>query len=295
MILINDPYDAPTGQKIVAIGSFDGVHLGHQYLLRRALREAKRRGLPLLVYTFDPPTKVFVKGVGMLSSMSEKVDLLRELGVEIALVVPFNEAFASRSKDEFLEDLRALEACAIYVGEDFGFGRGRSGTPQDLQAVAPTVTVPLLELGGSPVKSTRIRALLEAGRVEEAKHLLGRPYSARGVVAGGDQLGRTLGFPTANLRVPSFKVLPPGVYAVRVTGPHGTHGGMANVGTRPTVNGRALRLEVHLFGFTGNLYGEELEVAFLKKLRSEQRFESLEALKAQLVRDAEAARRYLGL
>ncbi|WP_027882801.1 riboflavin biosynthesis protein RibF [Meiothermus rufus] len=295
MLLINDPCDAPAGPKVVAIGSFDGLHLGHQHLLRTAQNEAKRRHTPLLVYTFDPPSKVFMRGEGFLTDLSEKIELLRELGVEMALIVPFNQAFAQRSKEDFLQDLRTLEAQCLFVGQDFRFGRGRAGGLADLQTVAPTHVLSLLELGGEPVKSSRIRELLRQGEVDQARLLLGRAYTARGIVQEGDKLGRRLGFPTANLEVAPHKILPLGVFVVRVQTPQGRFGGMANIGYRPTLSGQALRFEVHLFGFTGDLYGQELSVEFLSKLRSERKFESLEALRAQLAQDAEAARRLLGI
>jgi len=317
MLLINDPADAPTGPKVVAVGSFDGLHLGHQHLLRQAQQEARARHMPLLVYTFDPPSKVFTKGEGFLTDLAEKIELLRGLGVEIALVVPFNQDFARRSKDDFLKDLRGLEAQLIYVGEDFRFGKGRAGGLEDLSSVAPTEIIPLLQLGGSPVKSSRIRELLKVGAVDEVGHLLGRPYTARGIVQEGDKLGRTLGFPTANLEVAPLKLLPMGVFAVWVHGEHGRFGGMANVGYRPTVTGTArpleglqpvtgtarlqpvvgqtLRFEVHLFAFSGDLYGEELDVEFVSKLRGETKFAGLEELQAQLARDAAAARAILDL
>lgn len=295
MLLINDPSDAPAGPKVVAIGSFDGLHLGHQHLIHQAQQAAKHLHAPLLVYTFDPPSKVFMRGEGFLTDLSEKLELLRGLGVEIALIVPFTEAFSKRSKDDFLDDLRTLEAERIYVGADFRFGQGRAGGLEDLNAVAPTHILPLLELGGGPVKSSRIRDLLRAGDVDEAKLLLGRAYTARGIVREGDRLGRKLGFPTANLEVAPLKILPLGVFAVRVQTPQGRFGGMANVGYRPTVAGQTLRFEVHLFGFADDLYGQELSVEFLTKLRGEMKFESLEALKAQLAQDAETARRLLGI
>lgn len=294
-MLFSEVADVPKGAKVVAVGSFDGVHLGHQYLLHQALAEAKSLHQPLLVYTFDPPTKVFTRGEGFLMDLTEKVEALRALGVELILAVAFNETFAKRKAEEFLEDLRKLGASRIYVGEDFRFGRGRSGGPEDLAQVAPVRTVPLLTLGGEPVKSSRIRALLQEGRVEEARHLLGRPYGAYGVVVEGEKLGRKLGFPTANLAVHPNKVLPPGVFAVEAQGAFGRYKGVANVGTRPTVNGSERRLEVHLLGFAGDLYGEEMRLVFLKRLREERRFASLEELQAQIAKDVASARAYFGL
>lgn len=294
-MLFSEVADVPKGPKVVAVGSFDGVHLGHQYLLRQALAEAKTLKEPLLVYTFDPPTKVFTRGEGFLMDLQEKVEALRGVGVELILAVPFNEEFARRPPEDFLEDLRALQASRIYVGEDFRFGRGRAGGPEALERVAPTRVVPLLSLGGEAVKSSRIRALLKEGKVEEARHLLGRPYGAYGVVVEGDRMGRRLGFPTANLAVHPLKVLPPGVFAVEAKGAFGRYKGVANVGTRPTLGGEERRLEVHLLGFAGELYGEEVRVRFLKRLREERRFPSLEALKAQIAQDVEAARAYFGV
>lgn len=294
-MLFSEVADVPKGPKVVAVGSFDGIHLGHQHLLHQALAEAKARRLPLLVYTFDPPTKVFTRGEGFLMDLEEKVEALRALGVEMILAVPFNAEFASRSAEAFLEDLRALGAEALYVGEDFRFGQGRAGTPEALEKVAPVRLVPLLELGGEAVKSSRIRALLKEGRVEEARHLLGRPYGAYGVVVEGEKLGRKLGFPTANLAVHPLKVLPPGVYAVEAEGAFGRYKGVANVGTRPTLGGGERRLEVHLLGFSGELYGEEMRVRFLKRIREERRFPSPEALAAQIARDVAEARAYFGL
>ncbi|WP_022798172.1 riboflavin biosynthesis protein RibF [Thermus islandicus] len=294
-MLFSEVADVPKGPKVVAVGSFDGVHLGHQHLLHQALAEAKARRLPLLVYTFDPPTKVFTRGEGFLMDLEEKVEALRALGVEMILAVPFNAEFASRSAEAFLEDLRTLGAEALYVGEDFRFGQGRAGTPEALEKVAPVRLVPLLELGGEAVKSSRIRARLKEGRVEEARHLLGRPYGAYGVVVEGEKLGRKLGFPTANLAVHPLKVLPPGVYAVEAEGAFGRYKGVANVGTRPTLGGGERRLEVHLLGFSGELYGEEMRVRFLKRIREERRFPSPEALAAQIARDVAEARAYFGL
>ena len=293
MLLINDPADAPHGPKVLAIGSFDGLHLGHQHLIAQAKLEARTHHVPLLLYTFDPPSKVFMRGEGFLSDLSEKLELLPGLGVDIALIVPFTAQFSQRSKDEFLGDLRQLEALRIYVGEDFRFGQGRLGGLQDLETVAPTVVLPLLEHAGGPVKSSRIRDLLRSGQVEEATALLGRPYTARGIVVEGDKLGRTLGFPTANVHVADLKVLPLGVYAVQVRLGHQLHRGVANIGYRPTVSGKELRCEVFVFDFDGDLYGQELTLFFIAKVRDEMKFAGLEELKVQIARDVGMARKLL--
>lgn len=292
MLLINDPADAPPGPKLVAVGSFDGLHLGHQHLLQLAAQQAQQLHLPLLIYTFDPPTKVFTRGEGILSSLSEKVLLLQQMGIDIALIVPFNEGFARRSKDEFLDDLRRLESHQLYVGQDFAFGQGRAGKAEDLLRVAPTRVIPLLEVDGVAVKSSLIRDLLRQSRVEEAARLLGRPYSTEGLVTRGDQLGRQLGFPTANLEGHPQKILPAGVFAVRCWGKFGKAHGVANLGFRPTVDGRVFRFEVHLLDFDQDLYGQDMRVHFCHFLRTEQKFESLEALRVQLSADVLAARKW---
>ena len=178
------------------------------------------------------------------------------------------------------------------MGEDFHFGKGRAGGVDDLRTVAPeVVALPMHQLGGEDIKSTRIREYLKTGDVQGAQRLLGRHYDAQGVVVQGDRLGRTIGFPTANIRVPDGKALPLGVFAVVVLADDGTRWhGVANVGFRPTVDGKARRFEVNVFDFDGDLYGQELQVKFFAHLRGEQKFSGLDELKAQIARDAQAAR-----
>ncbi|RJF73439.1 riboflavin biosynthesis protein RibF [Deinococcus cavernae] len=281
----------PDTDTVVAIGSFDGVHLGHQALIAQLKAEARQHRVPSVVYTFDPPTRVLMQGVEYLSTLPEKLELLARYGVDETIAVPFTPEFASRPKEEFLNDLRALRPRAIVVGEDFHFGKNRAGGAADLREVTPDVmTLPMHQLGGDDIKSTRIRSLLHSGNVEETRRLLGRAYNAQGVVVQGDQLGRQLGYPTANIRVPQGKALPLGVFVVTVQGDHGFWPGMANVGFRPTVNGTERRFEVNLLDFSGDLYGQELQIRFHRKLRGEQKFSGLDELKAQLARDAQAAR-----
>ena len=290
------PSQRPDTETVIAIGSFDGVHLGHQALLAQLKARAREYRVPSVVYTFDPPTRVLTQGVEFLSTLPEKLDLLRLYGIDETIAVPFTPEFAARPKEAFLADLRAMKPRAVVVGEDFYFGKGRAGSTADLREVcADVVSLPMHQLGGDDIKSTRIRALLKEGDVDGAQRLLGRPYDAQGVVVRGDQIGRTLGWPTANLRVSEGKALPLGVFAVQVVNDKGERwGGMANVGWRPTVEGRERRFEVHLFDYQGDLYGEELQVKFLSRLRGEQKFSGLDELKAQLGRDAEAARAALG-
>ncbi|MGX9686572.1 riboflavin biosynthesis protein RibF [Deinococcus wulumuqiensis] len=290
------PSQRPDTETVIAIGSFDGVHLGHQALLAQLKARAREYRVPSVVYTFDPPTRVLTQGVEFLSTLPEKLDLLRLYGIDETIAVPFTPEFAARPKEQFLADLRTMRPKAVVVGEDFYFGKGRAGSVTDLRGICPdVVSLPMHQLGGDDIKSTRIRALLAGGDVDGAQRLLGRPYEAQGVVVRGDQLGRTIGWPTANLRVPEGKALPLGVFAVQVVSDKGQRwSGMANVGWRPTVEGRERRFEVHLFDYQGDLYGEELQVRFVARLRGEQKFSGLDELRAQLGRDAEAARAVLG-
>jgi len=285
------PSQRPNTETVVAVGSFDGVHLGHQALLARLKERARHHRVPSVVYTFDPPTRVFTQGVEFLSTLPEKLDLLTRYGIDEVIAVPFNQEFASRPKEAFLDDLRLLRPLALVVGEDFHFGKGRAGGVGDLRAVcSDVVALPMHSLGDQDIKSTRVREMLATGDVEGAARFLGRHYDAQGVVVKGDQLGRTIGYPTANVRVPAGKALPLGVFAAKTFVGGVAYPGMANVGFRPTVNGRELRFEVHLFDFSDDLYGQEVQVKFWHFLRGEQRFSGLEALKAQLGRDAQAAR-----
>ncbi len=284
------PGQRPDTATVVAVGSFDGVHLGHQALIAQLKAKAREHRVPSVVYTFDPPTRVLTQGVEFLSTLPEKLDLLARYGVDETIAAAFTPEFASRPKEAFLDDLRLLRPRAIVVGEDFHFGRGRAGSAADLREVAPeVVVVPIHGLSGEDIKSTRVREYLKSGDVDGARRLLGRHYDAQGVVVQGDQLGRTIGWPTANIRVPDGKALPLGVFAVVAVGDHGRWHGMANVGFRPTVNGTDRRFEVHLFDYSGDLYGQELQIKFFTHLRGEQKFSGLDELKAQIARDAQAA------
>ena len=286
------PTQRPDTETVVAVGSFDGVHLGHQALIAQLKAKSRQHRVPSVVYTFDPPTRVLMQGVEFLSTLPEKLDLLTRYGVDETIAVPFTSEFAARPKDAFLDDLRSLRPRTVVVGEDFHFGKGRAGGVDDLRTVAPeVVALPMHQLGGEDIKSTRIREYLKTGDVQGAQRLLGRHYDAQGVVVAGDRLGRTIGFPTANIRVPDGKALPLGVFAVVVLADDGTRWhGVANVGFRPTVDGKARRFEVNIFDFDGDLYGQELQVKFFAHLRGEQKFSGLDELKAQIARDAQAAR-----
>ena len=295
MLVYQNPLDRPHTPSAVAIGSFDGLHLGHQVLLGRLREMAHDHHVPSVVYTFDQPTRVLLSGSKFLYTLAEKLKILESFGLDEVIAVPFTREFSLRPPEAFLEDVRTLQPVGIVVGDDFRFGHDRAGGLEELRRVTDKlIALPMHSLNGEAVKTSRIRGLLETGDVERARALLGRAYTARGVVVHGEARGRTIGFPTANVTLSDGKLLPRGVFAVRLMTPDGAlHDGMANVGRRPTVGGETESLEVHLFDFEGDLYGLEVRVDFLKHLRDEQKFAGLDALKAQLGLDKLEAKRAL--
>ncbi|WP_392531152.1 bifunctional riboflavin kinase/FAD synthetase [Nostoc sp. C117] len=327
----------------VALGKFDGVHLGHQRVIGPVLQPGgqlsvvsstqsnenqqltNQQYIYSTVVTFDPHPQEFFTGQPrtLLTPLDEKVQQLRSLGVEQLVLLPFDKELSALSPEEFVEKIlvQQLQCQRISIGEDFCFGKKRSGTAKDLQLLAanfniPVTIVPLQTYTGDSsthssctstttqdgrISTSLIRQSLEHGDIENANLLLGRPYTLLGVVVQGQQLGRTIGFPTANLQIPKEKFLPrQGVYAVRVfilsetpdTNPIQNLGVM-NIGNRPTVNGVSSSVEVHLFDWSGDLYGKKLTVELVKFLRPEQKFPSLEALKTQIQLDCIAAKRVL--
>ncbi len=289
----------------VAIGNFDGVHLGHQ-----ALFAAAKEGLPpggkRVALTFEPnPGRVLSPSLAprLLTTLARKLELLAAVGLDATVVQSFDAAFSSLSAAQFAGDylLGGLGARLVVVGPDFSFGRGREGNVDRLRALlAPAGAVlrvmPKVEVDGLAVSSTRIRELVLEGRVEAAARLLGRPYDLEGEVVVGMGRGRKLGWPTANVNVTGELLPAIGVYAVRASGPFGELPGAANLGRKPTFGeGQAVTVEVHLIGYAGpDLKGTTLRVKFLERLRAEMRFPSLEALVAQIELDVEAARRIAG-
>jgi riboflavin kinase/FMN adenylyltransferase len=291
---------------VVAIGNFDGVHRGHQAVLDRALTEARRRGVPALVLTFEPhPRKVFRPDMPLfvLTPPPMKARLLSHLGFAALVEQPFTRAFAGLSAEAFVTDVleRNLGITHAVTGFDFHFGKDRQGGPAFLMAAGErhgfgvTLVDAFRDEGAEVVSSSRIRALLCEGEVTEAAGLLGYRFTVEGEVIGGQQLGRTLGYPTANMRL-SPEVTPrEGIYAVRFRRADGSlHDGVASFGRRPTVddNGAPL-LETYVFDFSGDLYGETCEVSFFGFLRPEVKFDGLDALVAQIKRDETEARALL--
>ena len=329
----------------VALGNFDGVHRGHQQVIKPILQESgfsqvitatppavewqnrleglanpnlkenfedKARAETGHVYstvaTFNPHPREFFSGKTwkLLTPRAEKAQQLSRMGVEQLVLLPFDGELASLSPQQFVEKIlvQQLGATHVSVGQDFHFGYRRTGTSANLQAIASTygieVTIVSLQTcQGERISSTLIRQSLEQGDISQANRLLGRPYTVTGVVVKGQQLGRTMGFPTANLQLPSKKFLPrSGVYCVRVESDSLTSSvafqpGVMNIGHRPTVNGISLTVEVHLLDWSGDLYGQTLTVSLEQFLRPEQKFASLDALKGQIQADCEVAKAFL--
>lgn len=292
-----------------ALGNFDGVHRGHEAVIAAAAGRARSHDRPLGIVTFEPHPREVVtpdRAPVRLTPLRQKIARLRDLGVDLAVVVPFDRALMAMPAEAFAREVlgEALGAVAVAAGEGFRFGAKRRGDMDLLARLGPdlgfeAVPVPPLLDGGAPVSSSRIRDCLAAGDVREAARLLGRPFTVEGVVVEGDRRGRTIGFPTANVRPLGRRPALPGVGVYAVTaGPRGgseAWPGVANLGYRPTFQGQDLRLEVHLLDRNPDLYGARLRVAFLERLRGEVHFDGLDALKSQIRADAAAARRLHGL
>ncbi|HEU4518384.1 MAG TPA: bifunctional riboflavin kinase/FAD synthetase [Microvirga sp.] len=289
---------------VVAIGNFDGVHRGHQRLIAAAREAAAPAGRPAGVLTFEPHPRLFFNPAAALFRLTpepEKLALIERYGADGAFVRRFDGALASLGPDEFVDRLLVAElgVAGVVVGHDFHFGRGREGTPDRLERLCAErglacMRVEPVAYDGRVVSSSAIRIALEEGDVAAANGLLGHAWFVRAAVRHGDKRGRTLGYPTANLRLPDTCRLRHGIYAVRAGAGGQVRDGVASFGRRPTFDNGAPLLEVHLFDFAGDLYGQVLEVAFLGWIRGEERFESAEALVARMSRDAEDARAILG-
>jgi riboflavin kinase / FMN adenylyltransferase len=294
---------------VVTIGNFDGVHLGHQAILRELSAAARRHGAPSCVVTFEPHPREFFSphaAPTRLTSLREKCELLQQHGVERAQIIRFNREFSSMSADAFIESVlvRGLGARWVMIGEDFRFGSKRAGDFAHLHRAGlahgfEVRAMPTVKHGGHGssvlrVSSSALRELLSAGDVHGAHALLGRPYSISGRVMHGDKIGRTLGFPTANIQLRHNRPPLTGIYAVTVDGigPAPLEA-VASMGVRPTVTGSGeMRLETYIFDFSADIYGRHLRINFLKKLRDEEKYAGLEALKRQIALDCEEARSF---
>lgn len=293
------------GPLFLAIGVFDGVHLGHHAVISTSARHAREASGTPVVVTFDPhPAKVLRPNTAphLLTATQHKIALIRNLGVAHLLVQNFTLEFAATTPENFVTQLvtHSKPLREICVGHEWSFGKGRAGNLALLKQLGTTydfnvVGVQAVTVNGEVVSSTAIRRAVEAGDLVKATQMLGREYTILGTVQQGDQLGRKLGFPTANLSAHSEQFPPNGVYVAEARLGGTLHQGVANLGYRPTVSaGKPERLlELHLFGFDKEIYGEEVEVRFLRYLRAEQKFESLDALAAQIARDVKVARESL--
>lgn len=290
----------------VTIGNFDGLHLGHQAMLARLQDVARARSLPSCVLSFEPHPREFFSpehAPVRLSSLREKAEYLRRIGIDRLHVFRFDRAFSTLSAETFIEQVlgSTLQAHYVLVGDDFHYGARRAGDFTLLKKMGGTLGfdvdfLPTVEVAGERVSSTAIRAALAAGELEHAAQLLGRPYSISGRVVHGDKLGRDIGFPTANIRLRHNPPPLMGIFAVELCGLNGVPlPGVASLGRRPTVKGADAVpvLEVHVFDFNTEIYGRRVRVDFLHKLRDEEKYPDLDSLVAQIRRDVENAKHYL--
>lgn len=293
------------GGQALTVGTYDGLHLGHQALLGRLREHAQRLGVPTLMVTFEPMPREFLtpdNPPARLTSLRERWRCLEHIPLDRLCVLRFGTATRSLTADQFADLLaQRLRPAVVVVGHDFRFGRGGEGTAERLYSAGQRLgfAVDIVEpvtLDGERLSSSAIREALAAGDLARAERLLGRPYTMTARVVRGAQLGRKLGYPTANLRFPHRRLPVAGIYAVRVRirgGAQAPLAGVASIGTRPTVGGSEPLLEVHIFDFAADLYGREIAVECVRFLRPELKFESLDAMVAQIHQDAAQARQLL--
>lgn len=294
---------------VVTVGTFDGVHAGHRVLIQKVVDTARRRNARSVIVTFDPHPREIINpgasGIRLLSTLSERCELLADIGIDEMVVIPFDRDFSLMDSETFLENViwARIGVSEFIIGYDHQFGRDRSGTIETVQRVGERIgfdvsVVSRQEVGDRTVSSTTIRrALQDAGDVRLASRLLGRDYRLNGTVVHGDSRGKTIGFPTANIQPEDVrKVIPKrGVYAVMVRIEGMYYSGMMNIGVRPTFRGEEERLEVHLFNFDKEIYGIRLQVRFVERVRDEISFSAVEQLKKQLYQDRAECKRILGV
>ncbi|MHB9038139.1 MAG: bifunctional riboflavin kinase/FAD synthetase [Armatimonadota bacterium] len=288
-------------ERAVAIGVFDGVHWGHRAIFEQLIRVAAERGIKSAALTFDKhPAEILspTRAPQYINTLDQRIELIEAMGVDEVVVAEFGPALANLPRDEFVNHIlvEILRARQVVVGSNFRFGRGREGDIRYLGEIGVGLdigitVVPAVIVDGGPASSTRIRALISRGDVSEAARLLGRRFSLRGVVVKGEQLGRKIGFPTANIQTAPRQIVPArGVYVVESTVAHTTYSGVCNIGRRPTFGGDNDTVEVHLSDFIGDLYGKTLDITFCRRLRDEMVFESPEKLADQIKQDIQRAR-----
>ena len=297
---------APLDYGIVTSGTFDGVHLGHQKILGRLKEIAGKNKGETVVITFWPHPRFILRpddiSLKLLNTFEEKAELLKEQGIQHLIRIPFTKEFSQLSSEEFITKIlvKTIGTKKLVIGYDHRFGKNREGSFEQLKVNGPTYgfdveEIPRQDVDHIAVSSTKIRQALEIGDLENAKHLLGRTYSICGRVVKGDKLGRLMGFPTANIEIETpHKLIPmEGIYAVKVKYANQEFGGMLYIGNRPTINGTKRNIEVNIFNFEREIYGEDLSVNFIELIRKDIKFKDLEALKQQLGKDKEMALRAL--
>ncbi len=296
----------PVKNAVVTSGTFDGVHLGHQKILNRILEIARSIQGETVLITFWPHPRLVLypeeHNLRLLSTFEEKTKILRQLGIDHLITIPFTQEFSQLTSEEFIRKvlIESLETKKLVIGYDHRFGKNREGSFDYLKANSSAFGFDLEEISRQDVEdigvsSTKIRKSLESGDVRTAMTYLGRPYELNGIVIKGQQIGRSIGFPTANIHTPNdYKLIPKdGVYAVVASVDGCIYKAMLNIGNRPTVHGTKRTVEANLFDFQGDLYNKQITVYFLEFIREEQKFENLEALKNQLGRDQETVRTLL--
>lgn len=289
----------------MAIGFFDGVHRGHQQVIQTAIEMAKKKNVKSAVMTFDPHPSIVLGGrrekVFYITPLKQKLEILEELGVDVTFVVQFTSELAKLSPEQFVEHfIRNLNVVHVTAGFDFTFGAFGKGNMELMKQLSKgdfgVTVVEKQQDDIDKISSTRIRAYLKEGDMEKAADLLGRPYQVPGIVIQGDKRGRTIGFPTANIQVSEGSFIPlVGVYAVKVLIQNVWHHGICNIGYRPTFKNpddKQLSIEVHIFDFNKNIYGEEVVIGWFKRIREEKKFNSIDELKAQIEKDKETAIEY---
>jgi riboflavin kinase/FMN adenylyltransferase len=291
------------GPSAVAVGSFDGLHLGHRAVVERLLAAARSQDLQVAWITFDPHPRCVLDPANcpaQVTTLEERLSLVRPLGVEQAIVLEFTRSLAALTAEEFMERLQAaIELRCLVVGYDFALGRGRRGDTAWLGAHGRdhgyrVEVVEPFRLGAAEVHSSEVRRLLTLGEVEQANRLLGRQFAMSGLVEPGDRIGRDLGWPTVNLAVPPTKLVPGrGIYAGWADTPAGAYQAAISIGYRPTFHKTELRVEAHLLDFTGDLYQQRLELRFVARLRDEVQYPDAASLSVQIARDVEETRRIL--
>ncbi len=295
----------PQKPAILTIGTFDGVHFGHQKILQNLVVEAKKENLCAIVLTFFPhPRMVLQKEtqIKMINTLEEKTKLLEQLEVEVLIVQPFTMEFSRMTAIEYTRDIlvNGIRISKLIIGYDHRFGRNREATVEDLKQFGMDYNftveeIPAQDIESIAVSSTKVRNAIDSGEIKKANQYLGRPFSLNGTIVEGDKIGREMGYPTANLEIEEDYKLKPqnGVYLVQTSLVDKKYFGMMNVGKRPTVSGKKTRIETYFFDFKGDLYGKKLRIELLEKIRDEQKFDSLDALRNQLNSDQKSCQKLI--